>query len=105
MTSLVPVGPEGLVNASRKSGSWQGVAEWLALALNGLDSAVRSGAIDRGSRAGLLDDHVAVAHGERRDIDVIVLPDGTRVCWHAAHTIRLTRWIVEHRDQTCGYGR
>lgn len=104
MTSLMDTGPEQLVRVSEQSGSWQGVGVWLASALNGLDAACRRGVIARAERADLLDDHVSASCGERKDIDVIVFPDGTRVCWHAAATVRKTRWIVERRGQRCAFG-
>jgi hypothetical protein len=104
MTSLIAIGPDELVRASQDSGSWQRAGVWLASTLNRLDAACRRGDIARAERAGLLDDHVNACRGELRDIDVIVFPDGTRVCWHPAATIRGTRWIVERRGERCAFG-
>lgn len=96
--------PGQLVRASEESGSWQGVGVWLAASLNHLDRLCRGGAIGRSERATLLDDRVHACRGERTETDVVVLPDGTRVCWHLARTIRKTRWIVENRGDRCAFG-
>ena len=105
MTWFVPIGADDLVVASERSGSWNGVGAWLASALNGLDAAVRRGDVDRAERRHLLQEHVLVARGEHHDIDVIVLPDGTRVCWHPDRRPKQTRWIVERRGERCLFGR
>lgn len=104
MPSPMSGGPGQMIRASEESGSWDGVGEWLAAALNRLDAAVRRGVVDRSQRGELLDDHVSASHGERRETDVVLLPDGTRVCWHAAATVRQTRWIVERRGERCTFG-
>lgn len=99
MATLLTPGPERLVVESQVSGSWRLVGVWLAAALNSLDRSVRRGSIDRTARASILDAHVSAARGDHREIDLITLPDGTRVCWHIAR--RGPRWFVEERAERC----
>ena len=77
-----------LVRESRRTGSWQEVAVWLAASLNDLDASVRAGATARSDRPGLMWDRIEIAQGDHREVDLILLPDGTRVCWHMARTRR-----------------
>jgi hypothetical protein len=44
-----------------------------------------------------------MADGDQTDVDLILLPDGTRVCWHLARTRRSTGWVVEHRGERCTF--
>jgi len=92
-----------LVRESRRTGSWQEVAAWLAASLNDLDASVRAGATARSDRPGLMWDRIEIAQGDHREVDLILLPDGTRVCWHVARTRRATGWVVERRGERCLY--
>jgi len=95
--------PRELVRESRRTGSWDRVATWLAASLNDLDASVRNGATARAERAGLMWDRITQVGGDQRDVDLVVLPDGTRVCWHLARSRRSTGWVVERRGERCLY--
>jgi hypothetical protein len=90
-----------LVRESRHTGSWDLVATWLAASLNEIDASVRNGATARTERAGLMWDRIAQVGGDQRDVDLVVLADGTRVCWHLARSRRSTGWVVERRGERC----
>ncbi len=93
--------PATLVRQSRRTGSWHDVGAWLATSLNDLDSSIRAGATARSARQALMWDRIAVAAGDHRDVDLILLPDGTRVCWHLSKSRRATGWVVERRGERC----
>jgi hypothetical protein len=92
-----------LTTASRRTGDWGPVARWLAGTLNAIDSNIvgRLDSAGRAERDDLIDRDVDLAGGDRREFDVIVLRDGTRVCWHLGQTPGLTRWIVESPGERC----
>jgi hypothetical protein len=82
---------------SREAGDWQPVARWLATRLNEIDDDI-DGVLDALARAARLDEidrHVDLVGADRRDIDLIVLGDGTRVCWHLGKARSTTGWVVE----------
>lgn len=101
MTETRSRDPRDLVRECRRTGSWDHVATWLAAALNEIDASVRHGATARAERAGLMWDRITQVGGDHRDVDLVLLPDGTRVCWHLARTRRSTGWVVERRGERC----
>jgi hypothetical protein len=101
MKGTKPRDPRDLVRESRRTGSWDHVAMWLAASLNEIDASVRDGATARAERADLMWDRITRVGGDQREIDLVVLPDGTRVCWHLDRSRRSTGWVVERRGERC----
>jgi hypothetical protein len=90
----------------RRSGDWRPAAAWLAAELNTIDAAPGCLQLDgagRSYRRDSIDDRVGQVDGDYREIDVILLRDGSRVCWHLGATRRATRWVVEGRSEDCPY--
>lgn len=84
-------------------GEWQPAARWLAASLNAIDAQITH-RLDDAGRADLqsrIDHQVELVDGDRRETDVIVFRDGTRVCWHLGSSRRSTRWVVESRGEMC----
>lgn len=80
-----------------EAGDGQPAAAWLAERLNELDDAITS-ALDgagRAARSDQIDHFVGVVCGDRRDVDEIVLVDGTRVRWHLGRSRASTKWVVD----------
>lgn len=95
--------PDDLLRESKRTGSWRAVAFWLADSLNELDRRVRAGVTARSERAGLMAERIWAVGADHRETDKILLPDGTKVCWHLSSTARRTRWVVEDRGERCVY--
>jgi hypothetical protein len=92
-----------LASASRRSGEWTAAAGWLAASLNAIDATIRDRLDDAGraAREARIDQVVELVAGDRRDFDVVVLGDGTRVCWHLGRSPGRTRWVVEAPGERC----
>lgn len=91
----------------RRSGDWRPAAAWLAEQLNEIDSPSRRTRQDssaRSIRSDVIDQRVRLVDGDWREIDVVVLDDGTRVCWHLGASRATTRWIVEGFGEACSGG-
>jgi hypothetical protein len=95
----------GLVSEARRTRDWEAAARWLADQLNAIDQEVRSvlDARERTARQDQIDASVALVLGDWRDVDVIALEDGTKVCWHPGSTRSLTRWVVESGGRRCDF--
>lgn len=92
----------------RRTGRWEAAAIWLASTLNALPQSTLTAAKSlerRLATRAAIDGHVALVEGDRRQPDVISLPDGSKVCWHLGRRRRETRWVAELPGQRCGYGR
>jgi hypothetical protein len=88
---------------SGRRGDWTLAATWLAERLNEVDAKITSklDSAGRRSRQDDIDRYINQVDGDRRDLDVIVLADGTRVCWHLGHSRATTSWTVETRERAC----
>lgn len=84
----------------RRTGDWRPAGAWLADRLNEIDATPAGpalGAEARWIRRDAIDHQVGLVDGDWREIDLIYLADGTRVCWHLGATRDATTWVVEGR--------
>jgi hypothetical protein len=93
--------------ACSQTGNWLPAAAWLAGRLNAIDEQFGQGPLDddgRSVRTCAIDHQVGIVDGDRRETDVVILTDGSRVCWHLGATRRRTRWVVEGGAERCSWG-